>query len=345
MTCERETQISAFLRAAGWDKAARTALPGDASARRYEKLNLKGARAILMDAPHIASGVPAGDYADIAKLSDGRMVAFTAVCEALTQRGFSAPKILAADIEAGLLLSEDLGDDAVAQVLEKNPAAEREIYSAAMDTLGAIYRSSFNPDALSFGQDWTIRNYDAPAMQAEVDLMRQWYCPYKDIILTETQKDRWTQIWEKLFERLTGHVPGLVLRDFHAENIFWLPEREATSKIGLIDFQDALLGHPAYDVVSLIEDARRDVDPAVTDALIARFCAAAKIENNESFKAAYAIIGAQRNAKILGIFVRLAQRDGKPHYLNLLGRVEAHFQNNLAHPAMAELRAFLKDIA
>ena len=342
MRCNRETQIKAFLRTAGWEAAQRNPLPGDASSRRYEKLSLNGSRAVLMDAP---SGAPSGGYADIAKLADGRMAAFTSICQALTQRGFSAPKIISADLEAGLLLTEDLGDDDVAQVLKDSPELEREIYMAAMDTLGAIYRSSFLRAQPSFGSVWDIRDYDAAAMQAEVDLMAQWYLPYKDVVLSPDQKLRWEEIWAGIFESLTAHAPGLVLRDFHAQNIFWLPQRDATSKIGLIDFQDALMGHPAYDVVSLIEDARRDVGPALTAPLIDQFCAAAKIQNDDSFTAAYAAIGAQRNAKILGIFVRLARRDDKPAYLNLLPRVEAHFQNNLSHPVMADLRAFLKDLS
>jgi len=342
MSSDRNALIADFLRAAGWGNANRSPLPGDASSRRYEKLNLDGKRAVLMDAAPQRS---AGGYADIAKLADGRMVAFTSICQALTQRGFSAPKIIAADLDAGLLLSEDLGDSLVARVLEGEPALEREIYMAAMETLGAIYRSSFSRAQPSFGQVWDIRDYDAQALQAEVDLMAQWYLPYKDIVLTPDQKARWAEIWKGIFKSLTKHAPGLVLRDFHAENIFWLPEREATSAIGLIDFQDALLGHPAYDVVSLIEDARRDVDSDLAAPLIERFCAAAKIENDDSFAAAYAAIGAQRNAKILGIFVRLARRDNKPAYLDLLPRVEAHFAGNLAHPVMAGLRAFLKDLS
>ena len=343
MSSDRDAQIIEFLSAAGWGDARRDALPGDASTRRYEKLNLDGQNAILMDAAPIAqTGTASGkSYAQIAKLADGQMVAFTAIDEALTRRGFSAPKILAADLSAGFLLLEDLGNDLVAHVLEQKPGLEREIYLAAMDTLGAIYRSSFNPEQNSFGQDWHIRSYDNQAMQAEVDLMLEWYFPHKNIKLTAVQKTQWESIWARAFKHLDAHAPGLVLRDFHAENIFWLPERTATSNIGLIDFQDALMGHPAYDAVSLIEDARRDVDTAMTEDLIERFCAAAKLKNDDKFRAAYAVMGAQRNAKILGIFVRLAKRDGKQTYLDLMPRVQAHFDCNLSHPALAQIKDFI----
>lgn len=341
---DRETVINAFLKNAGWDKAKRVPLPGDASARRYEKLTLGRDKAVLMDAP-VSPAKSAGGYPEIAKLADGRMIAFTAICEALTQRGFSAPKIIAADLDAGLLLSEDLGEALVARVLETSPELEREIYIAAMETLGALYRSSFAPLQNSFGQVWQLRDYDAAALQAETDLMLEWYFDYKDITLTDEKTAEWTQIWTQLWSYLSVHAPGIVLRDFHAENIFWLPERSGTAHIGLIDFQDGLMGHPAYDVVSLIEDARRDVDPKLTQDLIEAFCGAAKIKNDDAFRAAYAVMGAQRNAKILGIFVRLAKRDKKPGYLKLLPRVEAHFENNLAHPALTELREFLKAVS
>ncbi|MEE9348264.1 MAG: phosphotransferase [Robiginitomaculum sp.] len=349
MISNREKAIGKFLKKAGWDSARRAPVTGDASARKYERLSGIGARkderAVLMDAPSSLGG---SDYAAIAKLADGEMAAFTGIGTALTQRGFSAPKILAADIEQGLLLLEDLGDNLVAVAVADNPASEAKIYGAAVDCLAAIYRSEFSRTLDGFGHSWPLRAYDAPAMAAEIDLMAQWYLPHKSggkfAGFDDKQAAQWGEIWQALFARLDKHAPGLVLRDFHAENIFWLPERQAISRIGLIDFQDGLLGHPAYDLVSLIEDARRDVDPALTKKLIARFCLAAKIKNNADFKAAYAIMGAQRNAKILGIFVRLAKRDKKPDYLDMLPRVEAHFAGNLKHPVMADLRQFIEGL-
>jgi aminoglycoside/choline kinase family phosphotransferase len=295
-----------------------------------------------MDAPASLGG---SEYARVAKLADGEMAAFTSIATALTRRGFSAPKILAADIEAGLLLLEDLGDNLVASAVSATPELEAKIYGAAVDCLGAIYRSTFASSLDAHGHSWPLRAYDGPAMQAEVDLMSQWYLPHKSGApfdgFDDKQTRQWRAIWDALFMRLRSHAPGLVLRDFHAENIFWLPERQANARIGLIDFQDGLLGHPAYDLVSLIEDARRDVNPALAQSLIAQFCEAAKIKNDDDFATAYAIMGAQRNAKILGIFIRLAKRDNKPAYLDMLPRVEAHFAGNLKHETMADLKAFI----
>lgn len=341
MTSDRAAQISAFLDAAGWGDAQRSPVPGDASSRRYERLSLGERRAVLMDAPQNDNGP--SDYAQAAKLSDGEMAAFIGLAKALSRRGFSAPNIFAQDIEAGLLLLEDLGDDLYARVLDTSPALEPKIYGAAMDVLGAIYRSTFDPVMDAGSQEWRVRAYDDVALLTEVDLMSQWYLPHFGAALSAIEHAQWHALWREAFTALSAHAPGLVLRDFHAENIFWLPKREATARVGLIDFQDALMGHPAYDLVSLVEDARRDVDPSLTDGLISRFCEAAKIDDDDRFRAAYAVMGAQRNAKILGIFVRLSQRDGKPHYLDLIPRVKAHFTNNLSHPALQDLARFLKD--
>ena len=341
MTSSREDLIISFLTRAGWESAKRTPFPGDASTRRYEQLTRGDEVAILMDAPQ--SGDGPSEYAKCAKLSDGEMAAFIAIATALSQRGFSAPKIIAQDIDNGLLLLEDLGQNLYARLLEAQPELEAQIYGDAMDALGAIYRSSFDDNMAVGDGHWSVRAYDETAMLCEVDLMLQWYLPYSSSALSESDVETWHGLWREAFKHLSAHAPGLVLRDFHAENIFWLPKREGAARVGLIDFQDALFGHPAYDLVSLIEDARRDVDPSLTDGLIARFCEAAKIKNDEHFHTAYAVLGAQRNAKILGIFVRLAQRDGKPHYLDLIPRVHAHFENNLSHPALADLAQFLKD--
>ncbi|MEM7729260.1 MAG: phosphotransferase, partial [Pseudomonadota bacterium] len=149
-----------------------------------------------------------------------------------------------------------------------------------------------------------------------------------------------THVWTDAFGHLRTHTPGLCLRDFHAQNLFWLPERDGQARVGLIDFQDALFAHPAYDLASLLEDARRDVDPELRAPMLQRFCDKAGLKYDAAFEAAYSVTAAQRNAKILGIFVRLAERDGKPRYRSLIPRVKAHFQRDLAHPACAELRGW-----
>lgn len=347
----RETDIIEFLKQAGWGEAARTPVPGDASSRRYERLSMGEQKAVLMDAPRGAEapsepeGASAADrkalgYNALARLAGPEPAAFICIADALTARGFSAPKILSQDLDAGFILLEDLGDDLFARVIKNDPSKEAELYAAAIDVLAAIYRSSF-PEALNSGEaHWRLRPYDSAALQAEVDLLLEWYAVDAGADISVAAKQQWTEIWAELFHYLSAHAPGLALRDFHAENIFWLPERGATSRVGLIDFQDGLMAHPAYDLVSLLEDARRDVSADLHNALIARFCDQSGLKNDTAFQAAYAVMGAQRNAKILGIFIRLAKRDNKPHYRRLIPRVQKLFLGDIKGIEFKKLRAW-----
>jgi len=349
----RDVEIKAFLKQAKWDKAERVAVPGDASTRRYERLTLGSHKAVLMDAPKGAEapsepeGASVADrkalgYNALARLAGPNPEAFACIANELTMRGFSAPKIIAADLDKGFMLLEDLGDDLYARVIASDPLKERRLYEAAIDTLAAIYRSSF-PAKMNFQDEtWRVRDYDAAALLAEVDLFLDWYAKDLGRDIQGAAREAWNAIWAELFKTLEVHAPGLALRDFHAENIFWLPERQAVSRVGLIDFQDGLFAHPAYDLVSLIEDARRDVSPALAVPLLKRFCEKAGLKYGSKFKTAYAVMGAQRNAKILGIFVRLAERDGKPHYRDLIPRVAGHFKGNLEDPKCVDLKVWIK---
>jgi len=338
----RKRLITDFLSANGWGAAKRSPVQGDASTRAYERLSKDTERAVLMNAPFTPSDDP---YKRTAKLAGSDPEAFVCLATELTRRGFSAPHILAADMDNGLLLLEDLGADLFAQVLEREPQKERQLYQEAISCLAALYRSSFPDNMTANEAKWHVGSYDAPALQAEADLFLDWYIPEFDTPLSGKARQEWHEIWDNLFPLLNTQPAGLALRDFHAENIFWLPDRDGTANIGLIDFQDALFAHPAYDLVSLLEDARRDVDPHIVNDLIAQFCQEAGIEDNESFRAAYAVMGAQRNAKILGIFVRLAKRDGKEHYLDLIPRVAAHFVKDISHPVLAKLRRWISKYA
>ncbi len=349
----RKAYIQSFLEAADWGHAERNPVPGDASTRRYERLSLDGDRAVLMDAPRgvEAPCEPEGatvserralGYNAVARLAGPNLESFSAIARELSRRGFSAPRIIAADHQKGLMLLEDLGDDLFARVIARNPAQERDLYVAAVDTLAAIYRSSF-PDIFDeYGEPWRVRSYDNAALQAEADLFLDWFVPDVGGNLSKEALNEWHIIWARLFSILSAHAPGLALRDFHAENLFWLPARQGVARVGLIDFQDGLFAHPAYDLVSLLEDARRDVSQNLHKEMIARFCAKAGLDYDETFKAAYAVMGAQRNAKILGIFVRLAKRDGKPHYRDLMPRVAKLFVSDLAHPALSDLRQWVE---
>lgn len=336
----REPEILGFLNQNTWSGAARNPVPGDASARRYERLWHNGKRAVLMDSPFCPKSV--SDYAKTGRLAGNNTAAFVCIAHALSMRGFGAPKILAADIERGLVLLEDLGDDLVAKVLARAPEREEEVYTRAVEVAAAIYRSSFEPKLNAFGARWSLGPYDFEAFMAEADLFLDWYI---DGPLSETARTQWREIWCEVLKPVFAFPAGLALRDYHAENIFWHENKTGLAQIGLIDFQDAVFTHPAYDLVSLLEDARRDVSEDIVPQLIAHFCACAKIENDADFRAAYSVLGAQRNAKILGIFVRLSKRDNKHQYLEYLPRVRAHFSRDLKHPALKALESWVRQYA
>ena len=301
----------AFLAAHGWPDAEIRPLAGDASFRRYFRIHgADGATAVLMDAP------PA--HEDVGP--------FLKVAGHLLDRGFSPPRPLAIDREKGLLLLEDFGDDRVGPLLQRDPGREREIYEVAVDILARIAAQPAPPDLMP---------YDDEAMRREVALLTDWYVPAVGLRVDEEGYFRaWSDVWGDIL-RIVESNPVLVLRDYHADNLMVLPDRE---KLGLLDFQDALAGHPAYDLVSLLQDARRDVPPPLEEAMLARYVEAANVATPDLFRAHYEILGAQRNSKILGIFTRLWKRDGKPHYLPLQPRVWAYLERNLAHPALAPVR-------
>ena len=351
-TSERSEAINALLRRAGWIDAERRPLAGDASTRRYERLTRPGGSAVLMDAPpgaEAAACPPDADaeerrrlgYNAMARLAGPNAVAFAGLAQELGRRGYSAPRVIAADVDAGLLLLEDLGDDLVARVIDAGAAA-RPMYEAAIDLLGALRRAT-PPRVVSFDRrEWVVQDYDAVALQAEADLLVEWYTRRRaEADLSAAAIDEWRAIWAEAFATLDDQPRTLVLRDVHAENLIWLPDREGPARAGVIDFQDALFGHAAYDLVSLLQDARRDVEPGLEEAMYARFLDAGAVEDASAFARAYAVLGAQRNAKILGIFVRLAHRDGKERYLDLLPRVARLFLKNLDHPDLSDLSAWV----
>jgi len=301
-----------FLAANGWAGAEIVPLAGDASFRRYFRVVRGAETAVLMDAPP--------EHEDVGP--------FLNICNHLLDRGFCPPRLLGVDREAGLLLLEDFGDDRVGPLLAREPERELAIYESAVDTLARLCG-----DPAPAG----LASYDDAAMTREVLLLPQWYMPALGLPADE---NAYLAAWREAWAGLAGRVakaPVLVLRDYHADNLMVLPGR---SELGLLDFQDALAGHPAYDLVSLLQDARRDVDPALEEVMIARFVAAAGIADVETFRADYELLGAQRNTKIIGVFTRLWKRDGKPHYLALQPRVWGYLERNLAHPALAPVRAW-----
>jgi len=309
---DREDKIQNFIASAGWSDADVESFPGDASSRRYFRLTRRNEVAVLMDAPRGAEtpaepeGASVADraalgYNALARLAGPEPAAFACLSNELVIRGFSAPKILAADLDHGFLLLEDFGQGVYARVIETEPSMEARLYAAAVQCLAEIYRSSF-PAVMQYREaSWRVRSYDEAALLTETHLFLDWYAVDKGAI----------------------------------------PERQSVAKVGLIDFQDGLFVHPAYDLVSFLEDARRDVSLDLVDPLISQFVAQAKLTDEADFRRAYAVLGAQRNAKILGIFVRLAERDGKPSYRDLIPRVHAHFVKNLSGDAFAPLKPLI----
>ena len=294
--------IDSFLARAGWTGADVAPLPGDASFRRYFRLRRAGGQsAMLMHAPP-----PHEDPAP-----------FLAVAHWLENNGLRAPHILAEDAAAGWVLLEDFGDERLREWLDINPGDEGRLYKGAVDTLVALHQLPPGPFA----------SYDLAEYQREAGLFVEWFCPAKGL---EVQMRDWRAAWDVVLAPVISRQrPGVVvLKDYHAENIM-LPSDGAQ---GLIDFQDALIGHPAYDLVSLLQDARRDVSPMLERAMLDRYIA--KTQPGGEFDADYAVLGAQRNAKIIGVFTRLAKRDGKPRYLELIAGVWAHLERDLAHSAL-----------
>jgi aminoglycoside/choline kinase family phosphotransferase len=307
---DRHGHLTRFLAAAGWGAAERRHLAGDASDRRYERLRLGAATAVLMDSPPGGADDPA---------------AFVAMARHLRSLGLSAPDILAEDLDHGFLLLEDLGDDLFARLLVADPGRETQLYAAATDCLLHL-QSSPAPTGLP--------NLSAADWATAAGFALDWYA----FAATGTRPDP-AAFLDRMTAAMRAHADGprvLILRDFHAENLLWLPGRDGLARVGLLDFQLGQLGQPAYDLVSLLQDARRDVAPETETAMIARF-AAATGEPPDAFAAHYATLGAQRALRILGVFTRLCLVAGKPGYLRLMPRVWGQLQRNLAHPALADL--------
>jgi len=287
----------AFLQSCGWGGARLAPLAGDASFRRYFRVADDDRAAVLMDAPP-----PEEDVRP-----------FLAVADHLRRHGFRPPAILGADSDAGFLLLEDFGDTLMRDAVAADPGGEHAVYAAAIDLLKALHRC---PPA-------DLPPYDRAVIQREAGLFTQWYAPAVGLAVDEAG---YAAAWDAVFDALAPAAPVTVLRDYHAENIMLLGD----GSMGLLDFQDALVGHPAYDLVSLLQDARRDVAPALEMAMLARY--------GGIDRAAYAAWGAQRNAKILGIFTRLWKRDGKPRYLAYQPRVWRYLERDLMHPALEPVR-------
>lgn len=307
----------AFVDQTAWAGAAITPLAGDASNRKYFRLlSSQGTPAVLMDA-------------DPAKGEDVRP--FLHVAKHLFNIGLSAPQILAEDQPNGFLLLEDFGDDLFARVVLKEPSLEAPMYEAATDALIALHAASPAEG---------LKAYNPEVMARMAALAWRWY--RTGLLGADPAREAAFQAaFQSLLEAHVPDTPVMILRDYHAENLLWLPDRNGPAKAGQLDFQDAMLGHPAYDLVSLLEDARRDVPYEIMQGMISRYCGATET-NTGHFLLAYHLLGAQRNLRILGVFARLSMLGGKPHYVDLIPRVWAHLMNDLKHPVLAEIAPLIR---
>lgn len=307
----RAAQRDRFLRTIGWQKYPQTLVAGDASNRRYDRLTTDdGSTAILMDAPP-------------EKGEDVRP--FIRIAEYLLQIGLSAPKIFHSDCENGFLLIEDLGDARFAEMMRDDPTQQRPLYHAAMSVLIHIHHAP--PISLTMCDANWLTQMTAPVFE--------WYAAAAPSA---------TQAFDAAFRPLAqafDQTPKVVaLRDYHAENLLHLPQRTGVAQVGILDFQDAILAHPAYDLVSVLQDARRDVPLEIEAEIIDAYLSETG-SSKADFKAAYALLGLQRNLRILGIFARLCIKDGKAHYVDMIPRVWGYVRRNLAHPALAPLADIL----
>ena len=336
-----------FLHTSGFALAERKRMQGDASTRVYERLALNGKPAILMNAPRRPDGPPVRDgkpYSAIARLAED-VRPFVAMADGLRAIGFSAPEIFAADLEHGFLLLEDFGHEAF--VTASPPAPVEQRYAEAADLLAALHAMKVPAGLPLRGEAaYAIPPYDRAAFLIEAELLLDWYVPHRGLPLDESGRGEFRALWTQALAPAIAGQQTWVLRDFHSPNLIWLAQRRGIARVGLLDFQDAVIGPTAYDVASLLQDARVDVPENLERELLARYVRR-RVETDGAFDATafsqlYATMAAQRATKILGIFARLDKRDGKPQYLRHMPRVWRYLQRALAHPALHHLARWYK---
>ena len=342
---ERIAMLRGFLDEAGFAQAQRRRMQGDASTRIFERLTLDNRTAVLMNAPRRPDGPPVRDgkpYSAIAHLAED-VVPYVALAAALRRLDLSAPEILHADLDHGLIVMEDLGDEHI--VGGDPPAPIEDRYAAAVDFLAALHMRNL-PSRLSVtaAVDYRLPRYDVGAFLIEAELLLDWYLIKAGAAVSDAAHAEFVALWQAALAPALEAPATWVLRDYHSPNLLWLPDREGIARIGLVDFQDALIGPAAYDVASLLQDARVDVPEQLEMNLLSRYVRS-RLSNDRNFNTGdftllYATLAAQRATKILGIFARLQRRDGKPQYLRHMPRLWNYLHRSLAHPALAELKTW-----
>lgn len=334
-----------FLALAGFADARRERMAGDASTRSYARLYRGDAPSILMNSPKRPDGPAIYDgksYSGAVHLAED-VKPFVALANGLRERGFSAPEIQQADIDAGFLITEDFGTALVVEGAPAAPIADR--YQVATDMLAALHRTML-PEILPLAPqiNYRIPLFDTDALLTEIGLMLEWYLPDRGVKTDDNLRADFIMMWRKLLEKIEGAPRTWVLRDFHSPNIIWLESRDDVQKVGIIDFQDAVLGPASYDLVSLLQDARVDVSEELELAMLTRYARARRgadpTFDPAAFAETYAVMSAQRNTRLLGTFARLNRRDGKPQYLKHQPRIWTYLNRSLAHPHLAVLRSW-----
>ncbi len=354
MSSDRSLEIAAFLAENGLEDARREPLAGDASSRSYERLHIGGEPPlILMNAPLVeAAPVPSPDatygerlaagYNAMARLSASRLEAFIAASQFLRSRGLSAPEVYAFDADIGLALVEDLGDGLFARRIEAGDP-EEPMYLAAVEALAELHSET---PPLWIGEDavrWPLLTYDALALRTGADLLLEWL-PKLDprIVIGPEAIAEWDGLWRPWRERAEKGASVFTHRDYHAENLLWLPERQGLARVGMIDFQDCVLAHPSWDLHSLLQDARRDVRPELEARCLSHYFELRPDIDASAFMQDYTALAALNEARIIGIFARLVVRDAKPRYRAFLPRMWRHLEANLRHPDLADLAAWFE---
>ncbi|MEM7767887.1 MAG: phosphotransferase [Pseudomonadota bacterium] len=352
----RAATIREFLGQYGWGEAVRDPLGQDASTRRYERLKRPdGGIAILMDAPMVEDqpcppGADDGErlalgWNALTRLAASRVDAFVAIAGELQRRGLSAPVIYAHDSEAGLALIEDFGAlNEFARLIERG-VDERLLYTAAAETLAGLHRGGVPEAAKGYGARWPIQAFDRLALDANTDLFAEWLPQFDTrVALDPGRRDRWQAARDRLVDRALDFPRAFTLRDYHAENLVWLPSRTGVARVGLLDFQDAVVGWDAWDLTMLVHDARRPVSEAAREAVLRRYCELTG-KDRAGLDERLAVIGALNAMRITGLFARLVKRDGKPRYLDFMARQQAMLALTLRHPATAGVADVLRDTA
>jgi aminoglycoside/choline kinase family phosphotransferase len=354
LSSDREAIKAAFLADAGLSRAERHPLPGDASTRRYERLVLPdGKTLMLMDAPPAAESQPcppdateaerkAAGYNALARLAAGRVDAFACAASYLRSRGLSAPEIVALDVEHGLAVTEDLGHEVFVSRINAG-ADPRELYFAAVEALAVLHAEPAPKELRCEESVWPLLAYDDLALKTGADLFIAWLPAFDPRIrFSPDDAAEWDALWAPVRTHADQGATVFTHRDYHAENLMWLADRQGVARVGMVDFQDCLRAHPAWDLHSLLQDARRDVPAELERAALEHYFSLRPEVDRDAFLADYAGQAALNQARILGIFARLVARDGKPRYQAFMPRMWAHLQANLKTPGLEGLRAFVE---